>query len=91
MYMTKSTAHGNGGSGMNGLNKEMRMHTLRGDLQEMGMAQFSKAAMRRQLKHRYVTEDGGITDAEFEAILSEEHAKARAWHIERLNNGEAGK
>jgi hypothetical protein len=70
---------------MDDFTKEMRIHTLRGDLQEFGMARFGKAAMRRQLKGRYVTEGSGITDEEFEAVLAEEYAKVQAWHIARMD------
>jgi hypothetical protein len=69
---------------MNDLNKELRMHTLRGDLQSMGMAGLGKAAMRRQLRHRYVTPESDISEAEFEATLAEEYAKVAAWRAERI-------
>jgi hypothetical protein len=69
---------------MDELVKEMRLHTLRGDLQQMGMEGFGKAAMRRQLKGRYVTEGSGIGDEEFEAVLTEEYAKVKAWRIAKM-------
>jgi hypothetical protein len=69
---------------MDDFTKELRLHTLRGDLQQMGMEGFGKAAMRRQLKGHYVTEDSGIGGEEFEAVLADEYAKVKAWRIARM-------
>jgi hypothetical protein len=70
---------------MDDFTKELRIHTLRGDLQQMGMERFGKAAMRRHLKDSYVTDGSGITDEEFEAVLAGEFAKVKAWHIARMD------
>jgi hypothetical protein len=80
----RSTKHTETEDTMEDLMKEMRIHTLRGDLQSMGMASHRKAAMRRQLKSRYVAPEGGITEAEFEAALAEEYAKVAAWRAGRM-------
>jgi hypothetical protein len=85
MYMSEGTPHKKRRTEMDDFMKEMRLHTLRGDLQQMGMEGFGKAAMRRRLKSRYVTEDSGIGGEEFEAVLAEEHAKVRAWHIAKMD------
>jgi hypothetical protein len=75
----KSTGHTEQEDTMEELMKEIEAHTLIGDVQEMGMAGFGKAAIRKQLKSRYTGKDEAMTGAEFEAILSAEFAKVASW------------
>ena len=64
--------------------KELRMHTLRGDIQQIGMeSNYNKRGIRSILEQRYVNPDSAITEDEFSRILSEEYKKVVAW---RTNN-----
>ena len=70
--------------------KELRLHTLRGDIQEVGMTGYNKRGIRHILKKRFVNPDReiAITDAEFEEILDEQYAKVEAWRAARAGKGE---
>ena len=60
--------------------KELRMHTLRGDIQQIGMETgYNKCGIRSILEQRYVNADSVITEDEFSRILIEEYKKVEAW------------
>lgn len=58
--------------------KELKLHTLTGDIQECGMAGMSKRQIRGMLEPRFVTPESGITAGEFADALEREYAKAMA-------------
>jgi hypothetical protein len=66
---------------MDDLTKELKLHTLAGDIQSAGMEGRSKAAIARFLKPRYVNPETGISVSEFAAALDEQFAKVTAWRI----------
>ncbi|MDR1706260.1 MAG: hypothetical protein LBS19_16495 [Clostridiales bacterium] len=56
--------------------KELRLHTLRGDIQTCGMDGLSKEGIRQLLYRRYVRgAEIPVTGQEFSAVLDEEYAK----------------
>ena len=55
------------------LRRELRLHTLIGDIQQCGMEGMNKHGIRRLLKARYADLP------EFEETLSREYAKVQAW------------
>ena len=60
--------------------KELKMHTLRGDIQQIGMeSNYNKRGIRSIMEQRYVNADSDITQDEFNRILSEEYKKVEAW------------
>ena len=60
--------------------KELRLHTLIGDIQQSGMDGMNKHGIRRLLEARY-------TDLpEFEEVLGREYKKVEAWRA-----GQGGK
>lgn len=60
--------------------KELRIHTLRGDIQQIGMeSNYNKLGIRSILEKRYVNLDSDITEEEFNQILSEEYKKVETW------------
>jgi len=61
--------------------KELRLHTLRGDIQQIGMeSDFNKRGIREILYQRYVHgTEIPITKAEFDSVLDEEYKKVEAW------------
>ncbi len=59
--------------------KELRLHTLRGDIQSCGMDGLSKLGIRQILQSRYVNLDSDITLDEFNQILNEQYEKVKAW------------
>ena len=60
--------------------KELRLHTLIGDIQSCGMDGMNKHGIRRLLQDRY-------SDLpEFEEVLAREYAKVETW---RAGNGKA--
>ena len=64
--------------------KELKMHTLRGDIQQIGTkSSYNKRGIRSILEQRYVNADSDITQDEFNRILTEEYKKVEAW---RTNN-----
>lgn len=56
-------------------NKELRIHTLRGDIQELMISGFTKYATAEYLENRYVTPNGELTAEDFYGILNEEYSK----------------
>jgi hypothetical protein len=68
--------------------KELRLHTLRGDIQSCGMDGLSKKGIRDILFRRYVHGvEIPITAEEFNATLDEEYIKVKAWRTKRLEAG----
>jgi hypothetical protein len=64
--------------------KELRLHTLRGDILTCGMDGLSKEGIRRTLYRRYVRgTEIPVTGQEFDAVLDEEYAKVAAWRSRR--------
>ena len=60
--------------------KELRLHTLRGDIQQIGMETTStKRGIGEYLARTYLTEDAPITREDFDRTLDEEYAKVEAW------------
>lgn len=61
--------------------KELRLHTLRGDIQACGMDGMTKTGVQRLLEDRYVNPDNNIpiTIEIFYHILDEEYKKVEAW------------
>ena len=59
--------------------KELRLHTLRGDVRTCGMDGMSKKGIRQLLDLRYVNLNSEITQDEFDRVLGEEYAKVEAW------------
>lgn len=60
--------------------KELRLHTLRGDIQSCGMDGLSKKGIRQLLFSRYVHgTEIPITGDEFNNVLAEEYQKVEAW------------
>lgn len=71
--------------------KELRIHTLRGDIQQIGMeSDYNKRGIRSILGKRYVNPDSGITEEEFNLILSEEYKKVETWRSHQRRSGKAG-
>jgi len=61
--------------------KELRLHTLRGDIQQIGMENdFNKRGIREILYQRYVHgTEIPKTKAECNSVLDEEYKKVEAW------------
>jgi len=61
--------------------KELRLHTLRGDIQQIGMeSDYNKRGIRKILERRYVHgAEIPVTQAEFDSVLDEEYKKVEAW------------
>ena len=60
--------------------KELRLHTLKGDIQSCGRDGLSKKGMKEILFQRYVYgTEIPVTAAEFNRILNEEYTKVEAW------------
>jgi len=64
--------------------KELRLHTLRGDIQSSGMDGLSKKGIRDLLFNRYVHgTEIPITAKEFNTVLDEEYKKVEAWRVRK--------
>ena len=64
--------------------KELRLHTLRGDVQSCGMDGMSKKGIRDLLFARYVRHgENPVTQDEFTDALDEEYAKVEAWRVRK--------
>jgi len=61
--------------------KDLRLHTLRGDIQQIGMeSDYNKRGIRKILEQRYVCgTDIPVTQEEFDSTLNEEYIKVEAW------------
>lgn len=55
--------------------KELRIHTLRGDIQELMISGFTKHATAEYLEKRFVTPGGELTADDFYRVLNEEYSK----------------
>ncbi|MCL2509178.1 MAG: hypothetical protein FWF05_08390 [Oscillospiraceae bacterium] len=68
--------------------KALRLHTLRGDIQQLGMETgYNKRGIRGILFERYVCGmETPITKDEFDSVLTEEYAKVKAWRAKRQGN-----
>ena len=63
--------------------KELRLHTLHGDIQSCGMDGLSKKGIRELLYNRYVHgTEIPVTKEEFDSVLNEEYKKVEAWRAE---------
>lgn len=56
-------------------NKELQIHTLRGDIQELIINGFTKYGTAEYLEKRYVKSGGELTTDDFYRILNEEYDK----------------
>ena len=66
--------------------KELQIHTLRGDIQQLGMETwFNELGIRNTLFYRYLKPWGYLTRSEFDAILSEEYEKVEDWRSRQSN------
>jgi hypothetical protein len=64
--------------------KELRLHTLRGDIQSCGMGGLSKKGIRNLLFSRYVHgAEIPVTAEEFYRLLDTEYEKVAAWRAAR--------
>jgi hypothetical protein len=64
--------------------KELRLHTLRGDILFCGKDGLSKERIRQLLHSQYVNgKECPITEREFSAALDEEYAKVEARRAKR--------
>ncbi len=64
--------------------KELRLHTLRGDIQICGMDGLSKEGICDILYRRYIHDkEIPVTELEFITTLTEEYAKVEAWRAEQ--------
>ena len=60
--------------------RELRLHTLRGDIQSCGMDGLSKSGVKQVLFRRYVhSAEIPITSDEFNRVLDTEYEKVQAW------------
>jgi len=68
--------------------KELRIHTLRGDIQQIGMeSDFNKRGIRHILFSRYVHgTEIPVTREEFDSVLDEEYKKVQAWRHRQLKS-----
>ena len=68
--------------------KELRLHTLRGDIQQIGMeSDYNKRGIKEILYQRYVHgTENPITGEEFTSVLEEEYKKVEAWRRQQANN-----
>jgi hypothetical protein len=66
--------------------KELRLHTLRGDIQQIGMeTDYNKRGIRSILEQRYVNDaEIPVTQEEFDRILGEEYTKVTAWRLRQM-------
>lgn len=55
--------------------KELRIHTLRGDIQELMTKGFTKYGTAEYLEKRFVTPGGELTADDFFRVLNEEYSK----------------
>ena len=65
--------------------KELKLHTLRGDIQQIGMeSDWGECGIRSILEQRYVHgTETPITQAEFDSVLDEEYKKVKDWRTRR--------
>jgi len=64
--------------------RDLRLHTLRGDIQSCGMDGMSKRGIRELLFARYVHGiEIPVTKEEFYSILNEEYKKVEAWRASK--------
>ena len=64
--------------------KELRLHTLRGDIQSCGMGGMSKRGIQELLFPRYVHgTEIPLTQGEFNRTLNEEYKKVEAWRANK--------
>lgn len=64
--------------------KELRLHTLRGDIQSCGMDGMSMKGIRELLYGRYTGNgETPVSSEEFDRVLKEEYQKVEAWRIRR--------
>jgi len=68
----------NGMKGMEMTMRDLKLHTLRGDILSCAMDGLNERGIRNLLEERYVNLNTDITIDEFNAILSQEYAKAEA-------------
>lgn len=62
--------------------KELRIHTLRGDIQVCGEGGLSRNGIWTLLFRIYVRGDNPIPEEEFSAVMAEEYAKVEAGRTE---------
>ena len=67
--------------------KELRLHTLRGDIQTCGMDGMSKKGIVGLLKDRYVNLDSEILSDEFYSTLDTEYIKVENWRQRQIAKG----
>lgn len=70
---------------MDFITKELQIHTLRGDIQQIGMkSNCNKHSIRKILESQYVRDtESPITQAEFNRSLDEEYTKIAAWRSKK--------
>ena len=70
--------------------KELRLHTLRGDVQSCGMDGLSNKGIRELLFSRYVHgKENPVTKEEFNRVLEEEYQKVESWRSQRQKFSQA--
>ena len=64
--------------------KELRLHMLRGDIQQIGMeSDFNELGIREILEKRYVRSiEIPISKEEFDNVLTEQYKKVQSWRKE---------
>ena len=68
-------------SGQDLIMKELRLHTLHGDIHQIGMeTNYNKRDIRSILEQRYICgTEIPITQTEFDSVLDEEYEKVVNW------------
>ena len=66
---------------MTELMKDIALHPLRGDIQQIGMeTDYNKLGLRKILERRFVRDTkGSLPQAEFDSVLEEEYKKVTIW------------
>jgi hypothetical protein len=60
--------------------KELQLHTLRGDIQQIGMeTDYNKRGIRNILQKRFINLNSNVTLNDFNKVLSEEYKKVETW------------
>lgn len=66
--------------------RELRLHSLRGDIQQCGMEGLNKLGLRHLLEPQYVHAGSEINAVEFTQILEEEYPKIMKWRVKKCQD-----